>query len=140
MKFEDNYESCSRTYATLLIYSGDTAPEEVSGILDIAPTRISIAQEVPRKVLNGWYFSTQELFNSKDSRRHVGYLIEQIIKPVSSKINTLQSNGMSVEIACFWESATGNGGPSMPASQMKSLGEYGIDLYWDIWFADEESV
>ena len=32
---------------------------------------------------------------------------------------------------------TGQGGPSLSASQMYRLGQLGIDVWWDVYFGDD---
>lgn len=137
MSYIDDYSSCSRTYATLLIYTGEVPPGEVTRILGIPPTTISIAADIPRKKVNGWFLSSQDIIESKDSRRHIDYIIE-VVSPVKDRIGQLQSRGFQIGVLCFWESATGNGGPTLSPNQMKELGQLNLELSWDIWFADSE--
>ena len=137
MSYIDYYKSCNRTYATLLIYTGETLPDEVTRVLGISPTRISLAVDTPRRNLNGWFLSSQDVIESKDSRSQIDYIIE-VISPVKEKIVQLQSAGFDIGVLCFWESATGNGGPTLSPRQMRVLGELNIELSWDIWFADSK--
>lgn len=48
----------------------------------------------------------------------------------------LQAAGAKVELYTFWESASGQGGPTLFPSQMKRLGELGIDVEWDFRFPE----
>ena len=137
MNYIDDYKSCVRTYATLLIYTGDRPPDDITVALGLAPTRVSLAQDLPRKKLNGWFLSSQDLVDSRDSRRHIDYIVSLVL-PIREMIAQLQGEGCRVELSCFWESVSGNGGPTMSPSQMKALGELNIELWWDIWFAEQE--
>ena len=139
MKYLDNYQACNRTYATLLIYPGEASIESISFTLGLKPTHTSEAQDLPRKKLRGWFLSTQESINSKDSRRHIDHLIDLIL-PLIEKLDKLRESGVRIEICCFWESASGNGGPTMSPTQMKALGELNLELWWDIWFSDDENI
>ena len=136
------YELCSSCNHGLdgsltLIYTGEVPPDEVTRILGIPPTTISIAADIPRKKVNGWFLSSQDIIESKDSRRHIDYIIE-VVSPVKDRIGQLQSRGFQIGVLCFWESATGNGGPTLSPNQMKELGQLNLELSWDIWFADSE--
>ena len=137
MNYIDDYKSCSRTYATLLIYTGERSPGEITLALGLAPTRVSVAQNGPRDKVNGWFLSSQGIIESKDSRRHIDYIVA-LVHPLEEKLAQIQRNGCRIEVSCFWESASGNGGPSMSPSQMKALGELNLELCWDIWFAERE--
>lgn len=138
MEYIDDYPSCSRTYATLLIYPKGQHPDEITKTLGMHPTRISVKGDGPlgRKRVNGWFLSSQEIVESKDSRRHIDWLLDQI-DPISLKITELQNSGARIKISCFWESISGNGGPTLSPKQMKRLASYNIELWWDIWFDHE---
>ena len=137
MNYIDDYKSCSRTYATLLIYTGGAPPDTITFTLGLAPTRVSVAQSEPRKKVNCWFLSSQDIIESKDSRRHIDYIVALVL-PVKEKLAQLQSEGCRIEVSCFWESVSGNGGPTISPSQMKALGELNLELWWDIWFAERE--
>jgi len=138
MNYIDDYPSCTRTYATFIVYTGKNSPNQVTSALGLNPTRTSEAETSPRKTVNGWYLNTRDLLESRDSRRHIDHLLS-LLTPLSSKIKTLQDEGMVTQIHCFWESASGNGGPTVSPSQMTAMGALDIELIWDIWFFDNVS-
>ncbi|ELA8118516.1 DUF4279 domain-containing protein [Vibrio parahaemolyticus] len=138
MDYIDDYKSCNRTYATLLIYPGEISADTVTHLLGLEPTRTSKAEDFPVKIVNGWFLSSKGHVQSKDSRRHIDYLLGLIL-PLKDKLEELKDTGACIEICCYWESASGNGGPTMSPPQMSILGELEIELWWDIWFSEHDS-
>ncbi len=136
MKYIDDYSACNRTYATLRMYPKTLSPEEITAKLNINPTRTSKAGGGSLgKHVNGWYLSTQEEIQSKDSRRHIDWLIDQL-EPSSIQILELQKNEIKIDIMCFWESASGNGGPTLSPPKMKRLADLNIEIWWDVYFSE----
>ncbi|WP_159452347.1 DUF4279 domain-containing protein [Singulisphaera sp. GP187] len=137
---DDDYPTCARTYATLLIYPNAVDPAMVTERLGIEPSSWQRRGEViprtnrPPKVaeLSGWFLTSKSQVESKDSRRHVAWLLDQIASK-SAVIRSLQETGCTMAISCYWLSKDGHGGPTMPPSQMKTLGELNIELWFDIY-------
>ncbi|MFO1379297.1 MAG: DUF4279 domain-containing protein [Chitinivorax sp.] len=133
MDYIDDYSACESTYATLRIYPGDINPVEITKRMGIEPSKLSMAN-ISRRSINGWFLSTKGHVESKDSRRHIDWLLNKI-EPVTLQILELQKNGARMDICCFWVSATGNGGPIISSKQMKRLLPLGLDVWWDVWFS-----
>jgi hypothetical protein len=131
MDYIDDYPSCERTYATMIIYTGTASPIEVSQFLGIVPTRMNLANPEKGKV-SAWFLSTKGELDSRDCRRHIDWLLD-IFFPLSDKIIELQRRGMRFEVSCFWSSAVGNGGPTLSTKQMARLLPLSIDIWWDVW-------
>ncbi len=140
MKYNHKYRSCTRTYSTLRIYPKDAHPDVITDLLKIKPTRISIAgPNGPRgrMVVNGWFLSTKGRLKSRDSRRHIDWLLDKI-EPMSEQILTLQKQGMSMDISSFWGSASSNGGPTISPEQMSRLVKMNLEVWWDVYFEGED--
>lgn len=138
MKYIDNYRSCSRTYATLRIYPKSLHPSVITEMLQIEPTDISIKGGGPRgKFVNGWFLSTKDILNSRDSRRHIDWLIDQIDQS-ADKIAYLFKNGTKIDICCYWGSKSGNGGPTLSPHQMKRLVKHNIEVWWDVYLEKDD--
>jgi hypothetical protein len=134
MEYNDEYPACARTYATLRIYPKSLRPDDVSMILGIAPTRVSFAGDGSLgKHVNGWFLSTKNRIQSRDTRRHIDWLLDQV-ETVQDKIHDLRKEESKIDIACFWESTSGNGGPTISPHQMKRLVQFDIEVWWDVWF------
>ena len=130
----DDYSACDRTYATLRIYPSDKPPQHITDFLGIEPTRTSIYSEDKGKV-NGWFLSSQDYVTSRDSRRHIDWILDQI-EPLKIKFLELHKSKIMIDICCFWESSTGNGGPTISPKQMKRLVKFDLELWWDVWFSE----
>lgn len=143
-EYNDAYATCTGTYSTLRIFSDALAPEEVSAALDLQPTRSFRAGDVHslgrlRRKTNGWFYSTKQLSDSKDTRRHID-LVLSAIAGKNGLLADLRERGCVIDLFSYWESV-GQGGPALWPRQMVALGEAGIPIGWDIYFSgdDEEA-
>lgn len=138
MEYIDDYQSCSRTYATLLIYPSGQHPDEITELLGIEPSRTSVKGGGLRGTnVNGWFLSSKDAVISKDSRRHIDWILDGLER-VSTKVKKLQNSGALTAITCFWESVSGNGGPTLSPSQMRRLAELNLEIWWDVYFNDDD--
>ncbi len=143
--YNDDYPTCYRTYATLIIYPGDTDPEEISERLGLEPSRsqrrgedLNPAGRTPRIApLNGWFLSSKEHIDSRDSRRHLDWILEQIA-PKRECVRAIRAGGCRVEISCYWCSAAGHGGPMVTPAQMRIMADCEVDLWFDFYGPYEE--
>ena len=140
-EYNDKYPACKRTYATLRIYPGGISPEDITKRLKIKPTSIQrkgdLAGRTKRRVikLNGWFLTTKGKIKSADSRRHIDWILEKI-KDKKRVLRQLQSERVDIDISCFWESRSGNGGPTISPPQMTGLSKLNIEVWWDVYFFD----
>ena len=44
-----------------------------------------------------------------------------------------------MDICCFWLSASGHGGPTVSPKQMAKLVELNLEVWWDIYYFDDEA-
>jgi Domain of unknown function (DUF4279) len=137
-EYNDAYDTCERTYATLRIYTKNMEPDEVTRLLEVAPTgsvtRSGVILDGPSKgtvgKLNGWFLSTKERVDSKDLRRHVDCLL-QSLEGLQDKLRSLQAMpDVFMDVSCYWLSKSGHSGPMLSPKQMRSL----CDLNLEIWF------
>ena len=127
--FEDDNPLCYWTSSALRITSTSLTPGEITEALEIQP---SWAIEKGKRPWSIWLLRADGRVVSRDVRRHVAWILDQII-PRSRAIITLQARGAEMRMYNLWESALGQGGPSLFASQMKQLGELGIEIGWEIY-------
>lgn len=136
-EYLDDYPVCKSTYATLCIYpSGDA--EEVSRTLGIEPSEVRTPSKTTRSrstPITCWFLSTKGTVESKDLRRHVDWLLDQLA-PRKRELNLVRSQGAECEINCYWRSAYGHGGPGLSPSQSKRLGALELSIWLDIYFDD----
>jgi hypothetical protein len=53
------------------------------------------------------------------------------------KLVGLKKKRCELRIMCFWESASGNGGPGFDHEFLRELSTFPLDLHLDVWFAEE---
>jgi hypothetical protein len=141
MMYDDDYSSCLRTYATLRVYPGDLDPDEVTRVLGIEPTSTQrlgqvLAPSTRLASLNGWFLSSQDSVDSRDSRRHIDWVLDAV-EPHNVGLSTLRELGARMDISCYWLSATGNGGPTISPHQAGRLADAQLDCWWDVYFGEQ---
>lgn len=143
----DEYASCKETYATLCIYPGDIDPEEVTLRLGVYPSEWQRTEEVPHHgrtkrpaKINAWFLKSKEQVESRDSRRHIDWLLERLM-PNKAAVLALQEAGAKMVVSCFWLSSQGHGGPIVSPAQMGRLAELRIELSFDFYgpYGDENA-
>jgi hypothetical protein len=133
----NDYPTCERTYATLRIYPEVLDPSVVTARLGIEPSNWQRRGESrlsggrPAK-LHGWFLSSDGAVASRDVRRHLDWLLAQLTPRVSA-VHALQADGCSMDVSCFWVSASGHGGPSVRPAQMGELARLGLELWFDVY-------
>jgi hypothetical protein len=142
--YDDEYASCARTYVTLRIY--DLDPHSVSRKLQIEPTRILIKGERrepgsgrssrPARV-NGWFLTSEGAVRSRDVRRHLDWLLDQLAPHTQALIN-LQTASCRMDVSCFWSSAWGHGGPTLSPSIMRRLAALELETWFDVYVDTED--
>jgi len=132
-----DYPSCTRTYATLCIYHDELEANVITELLGIEPTYSQKKGDFLRKghftETGGWFLKTLDVIYSRDVRYHIDILLK-MINNKKHNLKLLREQGYDIRIFCFWESATGNGGPLLDYQLMSTLGELCIDVSFDIWF------
>lgn len=140
---DDADESCDRTCAKLLIYSGAMKPSEVTDLLGIQPTDyVAIGEERSSHStgrtrigkVNGWFLSSESHVDSKDLRRHVDWLIEKL-QGHSESLKKLQArDGIRMTVSCIWWSKYGGGGPTLWPKQMRDLVKLNLECSFDFQY------
>lgn len=138
--YDDHYATCQRTYATLCIYSGDADPSVVTKRLGIEPSssqrRVDAealeSAKSKRAAVNGWFLESQGLVESRDSRRHIDWLLDRV-EAKADALRSLQELGCRTEISCFWMSQEGHGGPALTPIQMQRLAQLNLELWFDFY-------
>ena len=136
--YDDEYPTCTETYATLRIMADDLDPHEITRLLGISPSETLRAGDArppkPGRVWEhcGWYLTSSGVVASRDLRRHLDWLLDQIAEK-QDIFAMFTSHGYLVDIPCFWSSAQGHGGPIFSPQQMTRLGTLGIELWIDLY-------
>lgn len=128
-------ENCSETYALLRIVGRAIDPVVVTQSIGLEPTlMVRVGESLPPGTRPRdeaiWVHSTQGTLESTDLADHIHLLIERLSPDFRQKL----PGDCRVEIQCVWRSATGYGGPILPAPLLEVVGIRGIDLDFDIYF------
>jgi hypothetical protein len=143
-EYNDSYPTCSRTWVTLCIFLPDTIrPDEITQKLGVQPSKTHMTGEVYKgKVRNwptAWFLESAERVESKDVRRHVDWVLEQV-EPKAEIFSQLQSDGAEIHLSCFWGSATGQGGPMLDPKLLKRIALLNIGITFDIYFEGDDDI
>ena len=138
--YDDSYATCVETYSTLRVLSDDVVPAEVTRVLQVEPTDSfqkgdTHSRGKLRRKTNGWFYSTQKLCDSRDTRRHIDMILTAL-EGKEEAVASMQRQGCEFDITSYWVS-TGQGGPWLMPQQMLKLGRLGLEVWWDIYFSDE---
>jgi len=138
--YVDNYETCERTLAELRIYSNVIAPTEISRRLGLRPSSSVEKGQVPAVTrtgrsnvgqTNSWILSSDGKMTSRDARRHLDWLLDQL-EPVKAELVVLQdTNDVQMHVMCIWWSAFGHGGPIFWPSELLRLSALNLELEID---------
>jgi len=136
-KYIHDYQSCSRTYATLCIYHKALSPEEITAQLNLKPDRVVrkgepsvLGRTIPS---NGWFRTTRGRTASRDLSFHIALLMK-LLSPRKKNLVSLKKKKCELKISCFWESVSGNGGPYFDHEFLRELSTFPLDLDLDLWF------
>jgi len=144
--YDDDYATCLRTYATLCVYPEGIDPTEITKRLGLEPSTWQRRGELSRRTdggppslapLDGWFLSSKDRVDSRDSRRHLDWLLDRL-KPQSDVLLRLQDQGCRMTVSCYWLSRYGHGGPTLPSLQMKRLADLNLELLFDFYDAGED--
>lgn len=140
--YNDTYPTCEETHVTLRIYLPEGSdPDVVTEKLGLQPTRTQRKGELRNGQIKqwptAWFINSEEKVQSKDLRRHLDWLMEQL-SGKQEVIRELQKAGARLDISCFWASACGHGGPMLDPRILKRLARLNIGLGFDIYFAGDD--
>lgn len=138
--YNDDYQSCNKTFATLRIYGELLNFETIRTELDVGCTSsqkkgvIATTSNGTRitPLKDGWFLSSKDYISSKDSLRHLDWIV-QSIGSKKDGIRNLVKLGYKIDVVCYWRSAEGHGGPRMRPQTMEKLAALGIELSFDFY-------
>lgn len=144
MEYRDEYPTCSYTHAWLRVMHDTILPAEITRLLGVEPDKVQTKGEpypgsrtdrvAPR---SGWYIESEGKLESYDARRHIDWILDRL-GDKATEIQELQSRGSLVDLCCRWDSKSGHGGPTLSPSQLRRLAALGIDVWFDVYFIEED--
>jgi Domain of unknown function (DUF4279) len=140
--YDDEYATCEETYATLCLYRDDLNPETVTRELGLQPTdtqtcnkaRTSGTETEVLATGNGWFLESRDFVQSRDLRRHVDWVLDQV-EPQAKALKRLKEGNYKAVISCFWVSAHWHGGPMLCPAQVSRLAALGLEVWFDFYFS-----
>jgi hypothetical protein len=81
-----------------------------------------------------WRLSSEGKVEGTDLEAHIQWLLD-LIEPNRAGITLLQTEGVLIDVFCFWESLTGHGGPQFGPDTLRRLGNMQLELGLDIYFS-----
>lgn len=144
--YDDDYASCERTYVTLRVYSDAIPPEAISARLGVEPSSSQVrgaldstATTLAMPRTHGWFLSSKGHIQSRDSRRHIDWLLDHM-EPALPALRELLADGARADISCFWVRAWGHGGPTLSRTQLGRLALTGLDFFYDVYDGDARNA
>lgn len=139
-----DYPTCEQTYGTLCILGADMDPHEITSLLGIQPSESQIAGQsrasrsgpIVHK-LSGWFLSTKEHVNSKDSRDHIDWILNHLVGK-DNAITEIHQRGWDACLSIYWVSLSGHGGPTLSPPQMRRLADLGLEIWFDCYFPNDD--
>ena len=126
------------------IWGKDLDPQEISARLGV-PASYGHRRGDPR---NGkgrwpegiWTLTSEEQVGSTDLQQHIEWLLDRL-EPVRDSLQALLAGpAYHADVFCFWESATGHGGPAFSAAFLRRFAVWNLDLGLDVYFAEPDEV
>lgn len=142
--YDDDYATCVSTSTWFRVMSERLEPGAATACLGVQPSRIQVRGELPRPIskhplkYSGWFLESKGHVQSRDARRHIDWLLLQL-QGKAAAIAELKAEGHRVDACVYWESV-GHGGPTLDPGHMAQLGELGVELWFDVYFAGEDGA
>ena len=142
--YDDEYPTCVNTSAWLRVMGEKLDPQAVTLALGVEPSRTQVRGELPAPhsrhpyKYSGWFLESQGNVQSRDARRHIDWLLSKV-GGKGEALSKLRAEGLLTDVCCPWYSV-GQGGPTLGPSQMASLSELGVELWFDVYFGGEDRV
>ena len=138
---KDDYPTCRDTYATLRVYHKSQSPAMVSRALGLRPSSIQRVgakwrrrSEEHRYPISGWFLTSKGQVDSYDCTNHIAWIIDAL-KGKAQALSDLRTRGWWMDVSCFWDSQWGHGGPALRPSLSAALGEFDLEIGFDIYFS-----
>src|SRR5258708_4925009 len=102
--YQDDYPTCEETYATLRVYHDKLEPNAISNRLALVPSDAQKKGDIRSSghslPIGGWFLSSRDQVISKDARRHVVWILDQL-NGRETELEKLQNEGYQMDISCF---------------------------------------
>jgi hypothetical protein len=90
----------------------------------------------PRREYHYWAWSSDRQVQSLDGLEHVRAVLE-LLQGKEQLLGQLRAEGCEIDVCCYWVSS-GQGGPFLDVSALGALAHFGLEIWWDVYFGEEE--
>jgi hypothetical protein len=98
--------------------------------------RGAVLSRVSQSGENAFRITSKGHIDSTDLEDHLIDLLE-LLEPIAKGLEVLRNEeGFEFEFFCYWESATGQGGPVVSSNTLGRMAQLHIDLDFDIYMSE----
>lgn len=136
-----------RVRATFRIYHPDLDPEQLTELLEIAPSMAWRSGEDSygwrkrpghKAPSGGWLLSSRTVIRGNDALAHIDWLLDQLAGQ-ASHIKELQNKGFMIDVVVGWHATSWNTTPALTPDIMRRLGKLSLPIWFDVYlFGSEE--
>ena len=83
--------------------------------------------------LSGWFLTSEGHVNSKDSRDHIDWILNNLVGK-DDAIAEIHQRGWDVCLSFYWASLSWHGGPTLSPPQMRRLADLNLEIWFDCYF------
>lgn len=132
--------ACTKTNASLRIFSADVHPDKISETLGLIPTNTRVRKPESKypheSKRHFWLLSSEQEVDSTDSEDHIRKIVDLLIAR-KAELDKLRGMGCEIDITNMW-TGNGQGGPSLDVPLLSKLYELRLPIWWDNYFEDED--
>jgi hypothetical protein len=132
--------NCAKTFASLRLYGDSLEPKEVSRLLQLDPDdsapkglKTTVSGKSRTAPTGRWILRTEGRIESTNLEDHIEWLVDHLEKAGVSPIHI--EGVTAADLFCFWDSATGHGGPKFSPELLNRLAKLQLSLGLDIYFS-----
>lgn len=133
--YSDDYPTCLETHATFRVISACHDCTQLQAAMHLEPTSCKPSRSRSRPA-DIWELTTEGTLTSRDTRRHVDWLLDRI-EPAAAALECLRQEGAKTDIFCYFVNV-GHGGPMLSVAQLVRLAALKIDISWDVYSGIED--
>lgn len=145
--YVDDYPGCSATYVGLGARHWTRPTSDVSDILGLSPSQDRDGRPRTERVgqvalaarPNSWSFSTQGRLTSTDFHHHLDFLLSAL-EGRAQGLTSLRTAGWDIDVAVYWLSRHGHGGPDLWPEQIEALAVLGLGVWFDVYFDESDEA
>ena len=138
---KESNPNCAECFASLRLYGDALIPAQITRLFQVEPSDSAAKGEMSkspsgksRQASTGrWIMGTDGKLSSSSLEKHIEWILDRL---ASIDIKAEDLPGVeSADIFCYWNSASGHGGPQFSPHLMSRLAQNGLTLGLDIYFA-----